>query len=137
MGHRNPITRCCDCTATTYSHEYATAGEYVIKIGGYRTCGNSISFASNLNLAKIEGSLGAIFHTIKNRTALQVILVLGVSGLTGNSVMVDGLCRNTNGVEIIKNLTFLSSCYIINHIKTASFDDRNLQQRKNLCILMN
>ncbi len=49
----------------TYSHEYATAGEYVIKIGGYRTGGNSISFTNNKNLGKIKGSLGAIFSTIK------------------------------------------------------------------------
>ena len=54
-------------TATTYSHEYADAGEYVIKIGGYRTGGNSLSFANNLNLAKIDGSVGAIFSTIKNK----------------------------------------------------------------------
>ncbi|MBP3545361.1 MAG: hypothetical protein J6J82_03585 [Alphaproteobacteria bacterium] len=54
-------------TATTYSHEYATAGEYVIKIGGYRTGGGSISFANNKNLGKIDGSLGAIFSTIKNK----------------------------------------------------------------------
>ena len=54
-------------TTTTYSHEYADAGEYVIKIGGYRTGGNSISFKNNLNLAKIDGSLGAIFSTIKNK----------------------------------------------------------------------
>ncbi len=60
-------------TTTTYSHEYADAGEYVIKIGGYATgytasgwFGSSISFYQNLNLAKIEGSLGAIFPTIKN-----------------------------------------------------------------------
>ena len=53
--------------ATTYSHEYKTAGEYVVKIGGYRTGGNSISFQNNLNLAKIDGSLGAIFSTIKNK----------------------------------------------------------------------
>ena len=54
-------------TATTYSHEYADAGEYVIKIGGYRTGGNSLSFANNLNLAKIDGSLGTIFSTTKNK----------------------------------------------------------------------
>ena len=54
-------------TATTYSHEYSDAGEYVIKIGGYRTGGNSLSFANNLNLAKIDGSVGAIFSTIKNK----------------------------------------------------------------------
>ena len=54
-------------TTTTYSHEYATAGEYVIKIGGYRTGGNSLSFQNNKNLAKIDGSLGAIFSTIKNK----------------------------------------------------------------------
>lgn len=54
-------------TATKYSHEYADAGEYVIKIGGYRTGGNSLSFANNLNLAKIDGSVGAIFSTIKNK----------------------------------------------------------------------
>ena len=54
-------------TATTYSHEYTDAGEYVIKIGGYRTGGNSISFANNKNLGKIDGSLGAIFSTIKNK----------------------------------------------------------------------
>lgn len=60
-------------TTTTYSHEYATAGEYVIKIGGYATgytasgwLGSSISFYQNINLAKIDGSLGAIFPTIKN-----------------------------------------------------------------------
>ena len=54
-------------TATTYSHEYADAGEYVIKIGGYRTGGNSLSFQNNKNLAKIDGSVGAIFSTIKNK----------------------------------------------------------------------
>ncbi|MBQ1997843.1 MAG: hypothetical protein II238_05345, partial [Alphaproteobacteria bacterium] len=51
-------------SATKYSHEYKMPGEYVIKIGGYRTGGNSISFQNNLNLAKIDGSLGAIFSTI-------------------------------------------------------------------------
>lgn len=54
---------------TTYSHEYENAGEYVIKIGGYATGYVStlvaISFNSNLNLAKIHGSLGAITPTIK------------------------------------------------------------------------
>ena len=54
--------------ATTYSHDYATAGEYTIKIGGHRTGGNSISFQNNLNLAKIDGSLGQIFCTIKTST---------------------------------------------------------------------
>ena len=66
-------------TATTYSHEYDTAGEYVIKIGGYRTGGGSISFSGNKNLGKIDGSLGAIFPTIKkadgtlNQTSFQNI----------------------------------------------------------------
>ena len=58
-------------TATTYSHEYADAGEYVIKIGGYATVYKNlwdqsvIRFANKTNIAKIEGSIGAIFSTIK------------------------------------------------------------------------
>ena len=51
------------------SHWYETPGEYEIKLGGraswYETWYNAdISFESNQNLAKIDGSLGAIFPTI-------------------------------------------------------------------------
>ena len=82
-------------TTTTYSHEYATAGEYVIKLGGYATgyttsgwAGSSISFYQNLNLAKIDGSLGAIFSTIKNadntlKQPLFMRLFSGCSNLSG------------------------------------------------------
>lgn len=78
-------------TTTTYSHKYATAGEYVIKIGGYATGYNgfvSIQFLNNKNLGKIEGSLGAIFSTIKKSDGTIInpgfyMLFSGCTNLTG------------------------------------------------------
>ena len=64
-------------TDTTYSHEYADAGEYVIKIGGYATGYNtsgwqrSISFYYNKNLAKIDGNISAIFSTLSTSTTAR------------------------------------------------------------------
>ncbi len=58
-------------TDTTYSHTYATAGVYTIRIGGQaqgyapdNKVVAAISFTQNQNVARIEGSLGAIFPTI-------------------------------------------------------------------------
>lgn len=59
-------------TLATYSHNYNTAGKYEINISGQATGYNtdvntpSISFSQNKNIAKISGSLGAIFGTLSN-----------------------------------------------------------------------
>lgn len=56
----------------TYSHNYSTAGKYEINISGQATGYNtdvntpSVSFSQNKNIAKISGSLGAIFGTLSN-----------------------------------------------------------------------
>ena len=62
-------------TNTTYSHTYTSAGEHKISIGGHVTSYatgatiSAINFSSNTNIAKIEGSLGAIFSTIGDGSA--------------------------------------------------------------------
>ena len=62
-----------DTTNTTYSHDYDTAGAYTIGIGGQATAYNTsattaaISFyvnSSQIKIASIDGSLGAIFGTL-------------------------------------------------------------------------
>ncbi len=59
-------------TLATYSHNYNTAGKYEINISGQATGYNtdvntpSVSFSQNKNIAKISGSLGAIFGTLSN-----------------------------------------------------------------------
>ena len=61
-----------DVTLATYSHNYNTAGKYEINISGQATGYNtdvntpSVSFSQNKNIAKISGSLGAIFGTLSN-----------------------------------------------------------------------
>ena len=55
----------------TVSHSYNNAGAHKIKLGGKATGydGNAaISFYKNLNLAKIDGSLGKIFSTLSDGT---------------------------------------------------------------------
>lgn len=77
-------------TATTYSHDYATAGEYIIKIGGHATgysaswSVSAISFNKNTNLAGITGSIGRVFSTIKKADGkiLQPSFYLLFSGCT-------------------------------------------------------
>ena len=66
-----------DTTDTTYTHNYATADEYTIGIGGQATAYNTvtstaaISFyvnSSQTKIASIDGSLGAIFGTLADGT---------------------------------------------------------------------
>lgn len=57
-----------------YSHTYKEASAYTIKISGSTSAYNqsadiaTISFASNKNIAKISGSLGAVFGTLSDGT---------------------------------------------------------------------
>ncbi len=59
-----------DVSVSLVSHTYAVPGKYTIGIGGRatkhsaRTNVSTISFADNLNLGGISGSLGAVFPTI-------------------------------------------------------------------------
>lgn len=80
-GKTEYVTR-TNTTNKTYSHEYTVPGKYEIGIGGYATGYNiatgsntfpAISFAgttveSNVHLAKIDGSLGALFPTLGDGT---------------------------------------------------------------------
>jgi hypothetical protein len=65
-GPVQQITR-SNTTQATYTHTYATAGQYTIGIRGtptqYTTSWNvpDISFKSNTNIAAVSGSLGALF----------------------------------------------------------------------------
>ena len=56
----------------TISHSYNNAGAHKIKLGGkateYDSRYTAISFYKNLNLAKIDGSLGQIFSTLSDGT---------------------------------------------------------------------
>ena len=56
----------------TISHSYNNAGAHKIKLGGkateYDSHYTAISFYENLNLAKIDGSLGKIFSTLSDGT---------------------------------------------------------------------
>ena len=61
-------------TNTTYGHTYATTGARTIKMSGAATGYSTddttaaISFSGNTNIAKINGSLGAVFSTIERCT---------------------------------------------------------------------
>ncbi len=63
-----------DTTNNTYSHTYSDANTYNIKIGGRATAYSNvsktaaISFSGNKKIAQIDGSLGAIFPTISNKS---------------------------------------------------------------------
>ena len=56
----------------TVSHSYNNAGTHKIKLGGkatrYDSCYTAINFHKNLDLAKIDGSLGQIFSTLSDGT---------------------------------------------------------------------
>ncbi|MBD5400772.1 hypothetical protein HDR61_03450, partial [bacterium] len=69
-GNIDEITR-TNIDRETYSHTYASAGEHTIGVGGkatgYDVNGSYsavISFHDNLNIAGIDGSLGAVFPTL-------------------------------------------------------------------------
>ena len=68
-GTTQEIVR-ANTTETTYSHNYAAAGEYQIRLGGRATEYNTnyttaaISFEGNKNITKINNSLGAVFPSI-------------------------------------------------------------------------
>ena len=79
----------------TISHSYNNAGAHKIKLGGkateYDSHYTAISFYENLNLAKIDGSLGQIFSTLSDGTQPQFGTLLSLHGtfqgctnLTGN-----------------------------------------------------
>ncbi|MBQ2845152.1 MAG: hypothetical protein IJE79_04000 [Alphaproteobacteria bacterium] len=78
-GTVETITK-ANTTDTTYTHNYATADEYTIGIGGQATAYNTststaaISFyvnSSQTKIASIDGSLGAIFGTLPDATEKQ------------------------------------------------------------------
>ena len=122
---------------TTYSQEYATAGEYIIKIGGYRTGGASISFTNNLNLAKIEGSLGAIFSTIKQKDGKLTQPIFrdvfrGCTNLTGP--IPENLFKGVYGqpVSLMFYWTFLGCSSLTGAIPEGLFADIKGKPASNL-----
>ncbi len=73
------------------SHTYATAGAYTVRLGGratgYASSGSTaaISFYTNMQLAGIDGSLGAIFPTLADGTQPRFVNTFSsCSGLTGS-----------------------------------------------------
>ena len=70
-GNIETINR-TDATAETYTHTYNSVGEYTIGFDGiatgYTSAAPSISFANNLNVSRLFGSLTALFPTLRNNS---------------------------------------------------------------------
>lgn len=116
-----------DTTNTTYSHQYSESGIYEIKIGGratgYSTVSKTaaVSFSGNKKIAQIQGSLGAVFPTISNKSqprfyqtfynctmltgSIPQNLFEGISGKPASTMFVSTFanCRNLTG-SIPENL---------------------------------
>ena len=89
----------------TVSHSYNNAGTHKIKLGGkatrYDSCYTAISFHKNLDLAKIDGSLGQIFSTLSDGTQPQF-------GSTSNWYGTFHTCENLTGeipAELFSGIT--------------------------------
>ncbi len=86
-----------DTIQTVYSHIYDIANEYIIGFDGvatgYTSATASISFANNLNISRLEGSLTALFPTLRNSSGTY--LPVRFNGVFQN-------CKNL--VSIPKNL---------------------------------